>query len=207
MNILQDSRPYLAAGILLTLSVNAQAAPLTVVNVGAPAINCVFDTTCKLTVNDTIGTIPLPGISGTARLQSRAFNGAAGAPAAGKHGHLYRVDLTNAVGVGNIPCVSVLKLNFGPVTKLAYVNGGAPGDVYVITSGGLGSIGIASADKVGNVITFTFSKPVCGGASAGKGDTSYFFGLTGATPPKAITAQMQVTGGPLISVPARVPAH
>ena len=77
----------------------------------------------------------------------------------------------------------------------------------MITSGGLGSIGVASADKTGNVITFTFSKPVCAGASAGKGDTSYFFGLTGATAPKAVTARMQVTGGALIQVPARVPMH
>jgi hypothetical protein len=103
--------------------------------------------------------------------------------------------------------VSTLKLDFGPLTKLAYVKGATPSDVYVITSGGLGSIGVASADKTGNVITFTFSKPVCAGASAGKGDTSYFFGLTGATAPKAVTAQMQVTGGALIQVPARVPMH
>jgi hypothetical protein len=207
MSILQNVRPTMAAAILVIMPSVAQAAVLTVVNVGAPAINCVFSTSCTITVNDTIGNIPLPGISGSARLQSRAFTGAAGAPAAGKFGHLYRVDLTQDVGVGKIPCVSALKLDFGPLTKLAYVKGAAPSGVYVITSGGLGSIGMASADKTGTVITFTFSKPVCAGASAGKGDTSYFFGLTAATAPKAITAQMQVTGGPFVNVPARVPMH
>src|ERR1700690_1460306 len=198
MGILQNARPTLAAAILMAMPALAQAVPLKVVDVGAPAINCVFNTSCKIVVNDTIGAIPLPGIMGTARLQSRSFNGAAGAPAATKFGYLYRVDLTQAAGVGAIPCVSNLKLDFGPITKLPYVPGGGVEEVYVVTSGGLGSIGIASADRVGNVTTLTFSKPVCAGSSAGKGDTSFFFGLAAPKVPKPSTAQMQITGGTLV---------
>lgn len=207
MSNLRNLQPYIVLTILGVMPAAAQAAPLQVVNVGAPAINCVFDAKCTIRVNDTIGSIPLPGISGVARLQSRAFVGVAGAPAAGKNGFLYRVDLEQVVGVGSLPCVSNLKLDFGPVSKLPYQSGGTPVDVYVITSGGIGSIGVASADKVGNVITFTFSKPVCAGASGGKGDGSYFFGLAAVKTPKAVTAQMQIAGGMLVNVPARAPAH
>ena len=192
---------------MITLPVAAQATPLKVVNVGAPAVNCVYNTKCSIVVNDTVGRVQYPAISGAIRLQSRNFTAGVGAPAAGKQGYLYRLDLTQVVGVGKLRCVSALKLDFGPVTKLPYVKGGPLSDVYVVTSGGLGSIGIAKADKTGNVITFTFSKPVCAGASAGKGDTSYFFGLTAAKAPKQILAHIQVVGGPLFPLYARVPVH
>jgi hypothetical protein len=207
MSILQNARTYLTAAVLLAMLAEAQASPLKVVNVGAPAVNCVFSVKCTMVVNDTVGNITVPGISGTARLQSREFTGEAPAPGAGKHGYLYRVDLTQAVGVGNIPCVSSLTLDFGPITKLPYAGAGAVEDVYVITTGGIGSVGLASADRVGNVTTFTFSKPVCAGASAGKGDTSFFFGLTGPKPPKEIVGHLQVAGGPMVAVAARVPNH
>lgn len=207
MKILKNLRSVVAAAALMTIAAVAQATPLKVVNVGAPAINCVFNTKCVVVVNDTVVAIPLPGITGTARLQSRAFTGAAGAPAANKFGLEYRVDLTQAVAAGSIPCVSTLKLDFGPITKLPYLPGGGVSEIYVVTSGGLGSIGIASADRVGNATTLTFSKPVCAGSSAGKGDTSFFFGLTAPKAPKASTAQMQITGGALVNVPVRVANH
>ena len=81
---LKNARPcsvavILIAMILITMSAVVQAAPLTVVEVGAPAINCVYNTTCQIVVNDTIGSIPVPGVSGTARLQSREFGCALGA--------------------------------------------------------------------------------------------------------------------------------
>ena len=183
------------------------AAPLAVVTVAAPDINCVFNPTCKITVTDTGGNIPIPGIAGTARLQSRTFNGAKGAPAAGKRGYMYRMNLTQAYGIVDIPCVNALKVDFGPAVKLQYNKAGGLDDVFVVTKGGIGTIGLASADQTGNVITFNFSKPVCGGGSPGKGDTSHFFGLTSNHAPKAITAQVQVVGGPLVSVAARAPNY
>jgi hypothetical protein len=207
MSMLKYARRCGAAVILSSLPAAAMAAPLKVVNVGAPAINCVFSVKCTIVVNDTVGNIIVPGISGTARLQSRDFTGEAPAPGAGKHGYLYRVDLTQAVGVVNAPCVTALKLDFGPVTKLPYVKAGSVEDVYVITQGGIGSVGVAKADRVGNVTTFTFGKPICAGASAVKGETSYFFGMTGPKPPQATAAQLQVTGGSWVTVAARVPAH
>ncbi len=61
----------------------AQAVPLSIVNVSAPPINCVFDASCTVVVNDTTAPITLPG-SGTGFFQSRTFRGLPGSPAAGK---------------------------------------------------------------------------------------------------------------------------
>ena len=153
----------------------AQATPLSIVDVAAPAINCVFNATpipnvpppaCQVVVNDSIGVFAPPGDIGLARLQSRTF------PPAHRAGDMamYRVDLTEVKGVTAVNCVTKLALKFGPVVKLHYGPNG-DSDIFVVTSGGLGSVGIASADQVGGTITFTFASPVCPGA------TSYFFGL------------------------------
>ena len=198
----------LASGLVIAASTFTEAAPLTVVEVGAPAINCVFNPACKVTVTDSIGDISLPGTPNKGRLQSRTYKGVTGAPGAGKIAYLYRVDLTSVVGFTALPCVTALKLDFGPVSMLQYDGAGPLDHVFVVKSGGLGTIGLASADKVGNVITFTFSTPVCAGSHAGGGQTSYFFGLAAGTTPKSITTQVQVTpGGGLVAVPARVPIH
>jgi hypothetical protein len=184
------------------------AAPLSVVNVSAPAINCVFETDCTIIVTDSIGTIPIPNLtSGVARLQSRTFTGKAGAPAAGKTGYEYRVDLTTAVTNAEFSCVTDLAVDFGAVTKLQYNNVGPLDDVYVVTHGGLGKIGILFAEQTGNIITFTFSQPVCAGYSPNTGDTTFFFGITSEFAPHAITAKVGVPGELPVDVKARAPDH
>lgn len=172
------------------------AAPLTVVTVGAPAINCKFDTDCKITVNDSSANFTLPGTSGSAFLQSRTWPaGQAGTIGAGKTAYLYRLDLRNLVGLTAAPCVTRLKVRFGPVTALDYNADGQPDQVFVVTSGGIGTVAPSSVDKTGNVITFNFATPVCSGSSPGHGDSSYFFGLASAQPPVAITAVVSHTLG------------
>ena len=113
-----------------------------------------------------------PGDSGEARLQSRTYPGKAPAPAAGDMAYIYRVDLTAVQGATAANCVTTLALDFGPVVKMPY-GPNSDSDMFVVTSavGSRRSVEIASADQVGKTITFTFSKPVCPGA------TSYFFGL------------------------------
>jgi hypothetical protein len=169
----------IAAAGLFGAASGAQAAPLSVVDVAAPAINCVFNATpipnapppaCQVVVNDSIGVFTPPGDIGTGRLQSRTYPGTAPAPAAGTMAYVYRVDLTGLKGVTAANCITKLALKFGPVVKLHYGPNG-DSDIFVVTTGGLGSVKIASADQVGGTITFTFAQPVC------PGDTSYFFGL------------------------------
>ena len=205
--------PCFATALLATAAA-AQAAPLAIVNVTAPDINCVFETDCTIVVTDSVGAIALPAlVSGTPRLQSRTFEGKPGAPAAGKTGYEYRVDLTTAVTNAEFSCVTGLEIDFGPVTKLQYDKIGRPEDVFVVTKGGLGTIGLASAEQTGNVITFTFSQPVCAVSNwadppGAKGQTTFFFGLTSAFPPRAVTATVDAPGvDPPIDVKARAPSH
>ena len=201
-------RKFYLSVILCLLTGVAGAAPLSVVKVAAPDINCVFETDCTVIVTDSVGNIALPNISGIARLQSRTFAGQPGAPGAGNTAYEYRVDLTQATALGDVACVTALDVDFGPVTKLQYNKVGPTDDVFVVTKGGLGTIGLASAVQNGNIITFTFSQPVCAADSSGPGHTTFFFGLASTHPPKGIAAAIEAPGVfPDIDVKARAPSH
>lgn len=181
------------------------ACNLKVVNVNAPAVNCVFDPSCTIQVTDSSDTIPLPA-GGTNFLQSRTFVGKPGSPADGLYGHEYRIDLRNALGITHIPCVSSMKIEFGSVVStLDYDGDGSADQVYVVTGGGLGSVGLASAEKSGNEITFTFSSSVCAGGSPGSGQSTFFFGLASTLPAKYVTARVKEVSGPEHDVQARAP--
>lgn len=186
------------------------AQSLTIVEVNAPAVNCVFQPSCVITVSDTTGTIGLPfiGTPGTAWLQSRIYPSAAGTPAAGKTGYVYRVSLTQASGTAD--CLLGLVLNFGPVAKLPYKGPGQNADVFVITTGGLGTIGLKSAEKTGDVIDFAFGKPLCLDGPPDIKNTTFFFGLAADKAPaaKPIDATIYAIGTPpFYSVQARIPEH
>jgi hypothetical protein len=184
----------------------AVAAPLTVVNVSAPAINCKFDPSCKITVTDTTANFTLPGTSGNAFLQSRTWPaGKPGTVGAGKYVYEYRLDLTQLTGLTAAPCVTQLKITFGPVVSLNYDGAGGTEQVFVTTGGGLGTVAPSSVDKTGNVITFNFATPVCSGSSPGHGQTSYFFGLSSNQTAKAVTATVAATAGGPLSLAARAP--
>ena len=196
------------SSLVLAASFPAQAQQqLTILEVNAPAVNCVFQPSCRITVSDSTGNIALPFIAtpGTAWLQSRIYNSAPGTPAAGQTGYVYRVSLTQASGTSE--CLRGLVLNFGPVTRLPY----APNqmaDVFVITQGGLGTIKLASAVKTGNVIEFAFNKPLCLNGPPDINNTTFFFGLAAPAAPSAAKALIWASGSPsFFEVDARVPAH
>jgi len=192
-----------AAGCLVAASA-AQAGPLTIVEVGAPAVNCVFNNAgapnnCKVVVDDSVGTLAYTPFGDGAFLQSRTYPGASGTPAAGMTAYEYRLDLTQATGYTE--CVVGLVVDFGPVQELTYPSN-QPGHVFVTTQGGLGSVGIQLAEQDGTVITFTFSQYLCAGA------TSYFFGLAAPTRPQSTTALLYGFGNPpFVQTAARVPQH
>jgi hypothetical protein len=195
------------AAVMLAAPLAAQ--PLTIVEVNAPAVNCVFQPSCTITVTDTVGHISLPYIEtpGTAWLQSRIYNSAAGTPAFPNTGYVYRISLTEAKGSAD--CLLGLVMNFGPVVKLPYKDGNLA-DIFVITTGGLGTIKLKSATKSGNVIEFALSSPLCLSGPPDIKNTTFFFGLAAATAPAAqqIDAQIFAQGSPSIySVKARVPVH
>ena len=181
------------------------AVPLKVVNVSAPAINCVFNTPCTIMVSDTKDNVTLSA-GGTGFLQSRTYRGAAGSPAAGLFAYEYRLDLRNAVGALNIACINWMTISFGPVVgSLNYGGDAKPDQVFVVTGGGIGTIGIASAIQMGSNIRFNFTSPICEGGAPGKGDSSFFWGLVSKQPPKFVTATLHETGGATHVVKARSP--
>jgi hypothetical protein len=192
-------RILVLALILVPTALFAQ--PLLVVNVSAPAINCVFSPTCKVTVTD----LSSP-IWGSGFLQSRHYRGLAGSPAAGKYVYEYRVDLRNSVGALAIGAITSLTVDFGPDLKFDYNKDGKKDDVFVVTGGGLGNVGLASAVRSGTKITFTFAGGgVAQGGAPGKGDSSYFFGIVSAKPKKTIVVSAANTLGPPLALKAWAP--
>ena len=182
-----------------------EASSLKVVNVSAPAINCVFNAPCTITVNDTTDNIAM-STGGTGFLQSRTYMGAAGSPAVGLFGYEYRIDLRNAVGATAISCIDWMTIDFGSlVSTLNYGGSPAPDQVFVVTGGGIGTIEIASAVQTGSKIKFKFTSPVCEGGAPGKGDSSFFWGLVSKTEPKFVSATLHESGGVTHTVKARAP--
>ena len=191
--------------LLCFVPIVVAAAPLTVVNVSAPAINCVFSTPCTITVSDTTDNI-LMSTGGTGVLKSRTFKGLPGSPADGLFAFEYLLDLRNAVGATAVSCIDSMTISFGPVVStLDYNIDRKPDQVFVIRGGGIGTIGIASAVQSGNNIKFNFTSPICEGGAPGKGDSSFFWGLVSRNPPKLADAALHEPGGAIHHVKVRVP--
>ncbi len=200
----------LAAGLMtLAAAPAALAGPLTVVNVHSPAYQFVFSPSGSVVVHDTSDTFAVSGAAGLARLQSRTTVGQPGAPAAGLYRYSYRLDMTNVYGILNIPCIRSMTIRFGSVvSSLDYNGDGVAGDqVFVVTSGPLGSVGLSSATQSGNNITFHFAGGgVCAGGSPGTGDSSFFFGLVSTRAPHFVTATVADDSSTTYSPQARAPS-
>jgi hypothetical protein len=191
------------AALMATSCATANADTLKIVEVAAPAINCVFSPLCSVIPTDSTAAIPLPFSAGNPFLQSRTFFGVAGTPGGGHTAYEYRVDLRSAAGSSD--CLLGLVVNFGPIVKLPY-RPGQVADVYVIAQGGLGTVGIKSAEQDGGVITFTFAKPMCVGTNPGAGQSTFSFGLASNRVPRTITVGMFAFGDPpFLSLEARAP--
>jgi hypothetical protein len=209
-----DDVPYVGVEEPSTEAPEAAAEPvavetsLRIVNVTSPAINCKFDADCSMTVSDTTGLIGWDISTGKGILQSRTHPvGEPGTPAAGLYNYAYRIALDDVMSSSNPPCVTQLRFDFGPVAPIDYDDDGTPDHVYVVTAGGLGTVGPSSAVQSGDQITFTFDPPVCAGSSStGIGASSFFFGLASSRPDRPVTAEVASTPGDgRQSVDARAP--
>ena len=205
------SRPSPPAALLAAsclIATAAAASPLRVVHVSAPAVNCVFAAgpPCTLSVTDHVGHFAVPAASGDGVLQSRTFPvGAPGTRGAGRFPYEYRVDLTRAAGLTAKICVRSLEIDFGPVVPLDYAGSGRLSDVYVVASGGIGTVAPSSAEQTGRTVTFHFSPAVCPGNRPGAGETSFFFGMASASPPADVEAKLALTDGSNVTTSARAP--
>lgn len=156
------------------------------VKVNSSAVYCLFDPSCAVNSTDSSRT-PIPmQAGGTALLHSRTFAGKPGTPASGLYGYEYRLDLEKAsetmvdiegVATRRRPCVLTLSLEFGPIVEtLDYDGDGKAGDaIYVVTSGGPGTIKPGAVHRWRNKLIVGFDSPICVGPSGGHGDSSYFF--------------------------------
>ncbi len=121
-------------------------------------------------------------------------------------GYEYRIDLTQASVLDRtVSCVTDFTLDFGPLVQLQYNKVGPIDDVYVVTKGGLGSVGLLSADAMDNKITFVFSQPVCPANEGKKGQTTYFFGLAAKGLPMPANGSVGVSGFDPFDTKARTP--
>ena len=87
--------------------------------------------------------------------------------------------MTQASGSG---CVLGFNLNFGPHKQLPYANNELA-DVYVVTTGGVGTIGLKSAERNGDLIAFTLASPLCADGPPDNKKTTFFFGLAATAAP------------------------
>jgi hypothetical protein len=196
----------IAAAVSIAVPAAALAAPLKIVEVSAPAINCVFQPSCTVAVTDSTSGISLAGAAGSGFLQSRTVQSTMGSPAGGRTGYQYRIDLRQLYGITHIPCIKSLSLGFSGPSTLDYdANGIADEQVFVVTQGGLGSVKPTSAERVGSTVTFHFGTPVCAGGSPGNGETTYFFGLSAWGAPHAVTATVKDLTNASYSLGARAP--
>ena len=191
------------SALVLVFAVPAMA--YNVVNTSAPQINCPFNTTCTVTVTD-MGSL-IPGTNG-GKIQSRIFQGQPGSPLAGKWCYEYRVSMTNAVGITVIPYVTSMSIaNFGPIISYDYnFDATSTDQVFVVTSGGIGTVGLASSYVFFGISFFNLSSPVYGGSFPGDGESSYFFGVVSNYAPTTGTATVQTDHGSE-TVSVYVPNH
>jgi hypothetical protein len=181
---------------------------LSVVNLSARAAACVFNTACQVAPSDTSGDIPLPpDVTGSGRVHTGTFAGGAGAPGAGKTAYQYRVDLTQAVSDGEVPCVTDLTIDFGPIAKLKYDGTGPLDDIFVVDQGGPGTIGVYSAEQTGNKVFIIFNQPVCAGPTPGTGRSSFLIGLASNSQPANTVLQVGWPGLLPLAVRGRAPTH
>jgi len=190
-----------------------QCGPLKVIHVSAPEIVCNFSPTCSITVNDTVAefvtnlpavsassTWPRPSMSGF--LQSRTFEGLAGTKEAGHYGYEYRLDLQNVSGAHSVTLTS-LTIQFSPLSSFDYA-GQANNDVWVCTSGGLGTVGPSSASASGSAVTFEFNPPIT--VLTGQETSTFFFGLVSTIkPPVAANGWASFTGSVQLNATVTMP--
>lgn len=182
---------FLVSLVIVALAMTAPAMALNVVNTSSPAVNYVFSTDGTVTVTDMSSPLLNGGF-----LQSRIFQGEPGSPAAGKWVYEYRLDLRCTQNALNPPYATAVNLSAGPVLSYDYnFDTVATDQVFVVTSGGMGTIGLSSANSFFGYVGFNFSAPVWSATSNCNGDSSYFWGYTSSYAPTVVTATVVTNTG------------
>jgi hypothetical protein len=188
---------WVLAGICSFATV-LSAAPLQIVNVSAPNINCFFNTNCTISGHDLFGSFLVPGTTDQGLLLSRTYVGQPGTPLAGYGAYIYRMDVTRLhSGASQAASIQSLTIPFGReiIARDYGHTGNTNGQVWVITHGGLGTANVASATATPTNITFVFNPPIRGANGTNAGQSSYFFGVVSTNITKRAVAQIKALVG------------
>ena len=210
------TRLYLFGAICIA-AVTIHAAPLKIVKVNAPAINYLFSSNGTVTVNDTVDqfttnlppyTTNLPNASLSGLLQSRTYKGQPGTPEAGLNAYEYRLVLQKLTGAKSVS-IDSMTLKFSPYSSFNYNNiirRQVSEQVWVVTSGGVGSVGPGSAAASRSKVTFQFNPPLTLSNDSSQETSSYFFGMISpAPPPTAANGWASFTGSEQLSSSNSIP--
>jgi hypothetical protein len=178
----------LAASALLAQTA-AQATELIIADQSALKFVCILDADCSNSVvPSNMGALPSSRPGSDPRLRSLSFAAKAGTPGAGTNAYLYRPDLTQTASATE--CVAGLVVNFGEPARMSFDIANVA-HVFVITTGGEGTIGVKSAEQDGDVI-----------------QSSLYFGLASKNPPVSSNATLLAYGTPpIIPATAQAPWH
>jgi len=178
---------------LMVAPAAAQSVPLFPAQLSGANIDALFGQ--QNSPDDVQTDIPLPGINGKAVLHSRVIKAAAGSRAEGRFAYEYRVDLSNATTFVDSSCVTNLSVKFGPIEKLPYAPNSLR-DVYAIKQDvPPNQIGFSTAVQTGDLVTFTFERPVCAADATTLGGTTFAFGLASRdAPDRGVQVQVDAIG-------------
>jgi hypothetical protein len=176
---------------LLALAIAAPASAYNVVNTSW-TVNCIFSSTCSVTVTDHVATFPVSGGSGNGRLQSSVFQSEDG-----NWVYEYRIDLTQVAGLTYIPYADQLAIyEWGTLQQYDFNSDRVSTDqVFNVTSGGLGTKAVSTAFLWGSWSHFDLSNPVAAGNYIGGGESSYFFGMVSTEAPVLRTVWVHLDSG------------
>jgi hypothetical protein len=97
------------------------------------------------------------------------------------------------------PCIKSVRIKFGAISPFDFNHDGTNDQVYVVTSGGPGTVRPASIKRDDGKIVIRFSPPLCAG------EASVFVGLLSTLPPRDVDARIKLTSDSKLTVGARAP--
>jgi hypothetical protein len=176
---------FVVAGIFAAAGVHAQS--LQLLNANYPGILCRFSPDCHVTPTSDSSSFDITNFAATCVLESRSFLGN-GMDAHGVYGYEYRVILNNHGERGtNYLTVDSLTLNFDSLQSFAFGQH-ASNQVWIVTSGGPGSVAPGAAEMTESNVVVQFNPPLVLATLTNNSVSTYFFGMASKNRPQVTTA-------------------
>jgi hypothetical protein len=188
------------AWIFAVVGLHAQS--LKFLNVSDPGIYCRFSPDCHVVPVGKSSSFMPTNLAVTCALESRSFVGNS-TDTTGVYGYEYRVILNNAGAQGdNLLTVDSLTLNFDSPQYFAF-GGHASNQVWVVATGGAGSLAPGSASFMDTNVVFQFDPPIVLATKTNQSTGTYYFGMMSTGRPHITMAV--ITGSAQASPDAPVP--